>query len=101
MKTHPDHFLRGPYIIDHTNYASGEAFSDALKQIGEALQETPPLTKREYFAALAMQGLLSCDGIHTAVYNQYPEKKSHHIIAQSAVAIADKLIEELNRKSEG
>lgn len=43
------------------------------------------LTKREYFAAIAMQGLISS--------NQLPP----HQYATLAVAQADKLIEELNK----
>lgn len=57
----------------------------------------PPLTKREYFASLALQGLLN---------NQYTVKlllKETHgnyelipgLLAESAVRIADTLIERL------
>lgn len=47
------------------------------------------LTKREYFAALAMQGVIASIG------DAYP---SSDLIAQISVEIADALIEELNNE---
>ena len=44
------------------------------------------LTKREYFAALIVQGLFSRNEIHI------------HEIAEIAIYYADKLIEELNKE---
>ena len=49
--------------------------------------QTPGLTKREYFAALAMQGMLS-NGTFEMVNKEITEK---------AIAISDALIEELNK----
>ncbi len=60
-------------------------------------QPTPPLTKREYFASLALQGLLN---------NQYTvklllkEARGNYelipgLLAESAVRIADTLVERL------
>lgn len=46
------------------------------------------LTKREYFAALAMQGLLSCDT---------DAKHAENAVACFAVTHADSLIKELNK----
>ncbi len=43
------------------------------------------LTKREYFAAIALQGLLTHDHSHTSVIQQ-------------AVKLADMMIEELDKK---
>lgn len=43
------------------------------------------LTKREYFAALALQGILACPTISG-------------ITVEGAVKLADKLIEELNKE---
>ena len=63
MKTNPDEYL------DVSNMNHG-------------------LTKREYFAAKAMQGLLS------AVNNASAEQITHH-----AVACADALITELNKET--
>lgn len=61
----------------------------------------PPLTKREYFASLALQGLLN---------NQYTvklllkETRGNYelipgLLAESAVRIADRLIERLERNN--
>ena len=44
------------------------------------------LTKREYFAAMAMQGLLACE-------------KSETFAAECGVFTADELIKELNKTS--
>jgi len=50
------------------------------------------LTKREYFAAMAMQGLLCNYQVHEDyVNNKYP------YVADKAVAMADHLIQELNK----
>jgi len=49
------------------------------------------LTKREYFAAMAMQGMCSID------YNpEYPNANDFDIIAYRSRLYADALIEELN-----
>jgi len=54
--------------------------------------EPTGLTKREYFAAMAMQGLLCNYQIHeNYVNNKYP------YVADKAVAMADHLIQELNK----
>ncbi len=50
----------------------------------------PGLTKREYFAALAMQGLLACPDIAA----------SRKAIAEEAVQQADELLKALEPKSE-
>ena len=47
------------------------------------------LTKREYFAAMAMQGALA---------NKYAHERTIEMITESAVKLADALIEELNKK---
>lgn len=52
------------------------------------------LTKREYFAAMAMQGILSCD----YSIQQYCEPNS---IGLQSVQFADALIAALNEGSEG
>jgi hypothetical protein len=46
------------------------------------------LTKREYFAAMAMQGILSCQ------QGDFPSD----LIAKSAIVCADALIKELNNQ---
>ena len=47
------------------------------------------LTKREYFAAMALQGLLA-----------QPSYLDFHLKAEKAVRLADALIEELNKKEQ-
>lgn len=49
------------------------------------------LTKREYFAAMAMQGLVSKDSGDTYGYE--------HAYTELAVGYADALIEELNKEA--
>jgi hypothetical protein len=53
-------------------------------------EENPPtgLTKREYFAAQALQGLLAADGLKSLTRGRF--------LAQVAVDNADALIDELN-----
>lgn len=59
---------------------------------GNWIQEPPEnrkgLTKREYFAAIAMQGLLAYDGLIPHRYNM-----------DRAVRMADNLIESLNKET--
>lgn len=50
------------------------------------------LTKREYFAAMALQGMQANNFINDHQYQQTPE-----IIAKNAVTQADSLIEALNK----
>ena len=46
------------------------------------------LTKREYFAAMAMQGALA---------NKFAHERTIEMITESAVKLANALIEELNK----
>jgi len=56
---------------------------------------TPGLTKREYFAGLAMQGLL-----HNFRDNgMYEHSKSHPMVSKESVRCADSLIAELNKET--
>ena len=64
-----------------------------MKTIGNTPIEF--LTKREYFAAMAMQGLIA-NGIDL----DYPESEQHYSIVEDSVWFADKLIKELNTKTE-
>lgn len=58
-------------------------------KLNEFLVTRPGLTKREYFASLAMQGMLSaCRG--------YNSQASDHL-AKCAVVQADELIKQLNK----
>jgi hypothetical protein len=65
-------------------FATPPIYSDAF---GLAVQEKG-LSKREYFAAMAMQGLLST----------VPESFNGREIAEISVNMADALIEALNKK---
>lgn len=51
------------------------------------------LTKRELFAAMAMQGILSGLGWDSLIYNES--------VAKDAAMLADKLITALNEKQDG
>lgn len=54
-----------------------------------SVKSSPELTKREYFAAMAMQGLMASDT------RDIPEN-----LAIGSVAVADALIAELNRPTD-
>jgi hypothetical protein len=53
----------------------------------------PSLTKREYFAAMAMQGSLSAN----PVYNFDSNLTTQQLVAMVSVSFADALLEELER----
>lgn len=50
------------------------------------------LTKREYFAAMAMQGLLT----NYVAHGMYGNHESFPLVEEMAVSCADRLINELN-----
>jgi hypothetical protein len=57
------------------------------------IQPSYGITKREYFAALALQGVM-------ANPHNIPEKSDDHVhkrVARAAILLADSLIEELNK----
>lgn len=54
------------------------------------------LTKREYFAAMAMQGLLS----NYFEHGMYGNSPSYPMVEESAVKCADQLISELNKPNQ-
>jgi hypothetical protein len=67
---------------------------DKLKDVedgAEIVYNHTPLTKREYFAALAMQALLSDSQLNGYTPQQY---------AEGAVEYADALIKELNKEED-
>ena len=59
--------------------------------------QLPGLTKREYFAAVAMQGLLAVDEL--VIYTP-PATVHREIVACNAVSYADELIAELNKTND-
>jgi hypothetical protein len=74
--------------------SKGAAETEIAKQ---AVHAPEGLTKREYFAAMAMQGLIS----NLSKYVQVHQKSSAHELIyptmDTAVIIADALIAELNK----
>jgi hypothetical protein len=58
----------------------------------ETIEWSNGLTKREYFAALAMQGMLAA-GVSIDIHKDYP----FQVRAQTCIVIADALIEQLNK----
>lgn len=78
--------------------ASDFAFNDTATRLNQAGEggiraEHPPLTKREYFAAMAMQGLLSANPVYTHGNTEMPVPD---LIATHAVNYADSIIKALN-----
>lgn len=71
------------------------AFSVALRDNGNALHsEAMGLTKREYFASLAMQGLLANANEHIMYL---PDDK----IIKSSIQYADELLKQLGNNGKG
>ena len=75
------------------------ADAPAFPAIDEQTYE-PGLTKREYFAAMAMQGM--CAGIHKSTVTipldtdkEYIEELLRSVISKGAISVADALIKEL------
>lgn len=82
MKTNPNDFANSVLRSSFTSYPSeGET--------EEIYYSSPGLTKREYFAALAMQSVINHEDRLT------PEQ-----ISSNAVLLADALIEALNKEQE-
>jgi len=57
-------------------------------------QEVPGLTKREYFAGLAMQGLISNSGQVQIYAGNNPEPVPIYV-AKTAIGLADELLRQL------
>lgn len=67
------------------------AFSVALMDNGNATHPVAMgLTKREYFAAIAMQGLLACPNL-----SEEKGEVTNQIIANESVYLADRLLKAL------
>jgi len=81
MKTEPNH--------PSTPIANIHGSPSLFSYVTQSEEMTTGLTKREHFAGLAMQGLLSNDKMIDAVNWEW--------IASNSVALADALIAELNR----
>lgn len=86
MKTDPD------------NYVQSHKYTDQVTGLD---LWSNGLTKREYFAACAMQGLLSSDTALATIDKQNTSTfTAAEILAVCAVLGADELIKALNRKRE-
>lgn len=77
---------------------SAPAFTDINEGRGSARSHDRiiGLTKREYFAAMAMQGLIACPRMPVTA-NNIPSS-SAETIAVNALRCADALIDELNKR---
>jgi hypothetical protein len=83
MKTEPNDPINPTIIKVATNYTD----KTAVAMLPEFENKTlPGLTKREYFAALSLQGLLSASGSTFSSDN----------LAALAIICTDKLIDKLN-----
>lgn len=63
------------------------AFPRTVQQWNDTFKNVDGLTKREYFSAIAMQGLLSHSG----------DTRNRFFVVEDAVNYSDALIEELNK----
>ena len=82
MKIDLKNDLQTRISIQNPKEMTAEEFYNKL----EELHEQPGLTKREYFAAKAMQGFI-----------RFHEGYSDGTIAEFSVRMADQLIQELNK----
>jgi hypothetical protein len=76
---------------------NGNTFNARLILLDEPATAPTELTKREYFAAMAMQGLISNLSKYVQVH---PKSSAHELIyptMDEAVIIADRLVESLNK----
>lgn len=89
MKTNPNDQVSGPNLIQQIVGESNESFKQRAKMICDIHMEQPGLTKRELFAAMAMQGLF---------YGLKMEAVPGPLVAVLAVEHADALIEQLNKE---
>lgn len=72
-----------------------EKHPELCMEVKGLLEEHPGLTKREFFAAMAMNGLTIWDAIMNR--NQPLQSSKMEAVAQECVAFADALIKELNK----
>lgn len=79
-------------------YASESINGDAHCKIPQFSYPTYGLTKREYFSAIAMQGLTSNPDWAKTMVDKNDWDDYINRLASGAVEIADKLIEELNKE---
>jgi hypothetical protein len=74
------------------------AFSVALRDNGNALHsEAMGLTKREYFAGLAMQGLMSNSEFIKGGSFDFESRKTAERVSRIATKVADELLKQLEK----
>ena len=75
---------------ENKTHGDSPAFAKAAFYTDEYGIDAPQegLTKREYFAAMALQGALA---------NKFAHERTIEMITESAVKLADALIDELNK----
>lgn len=86
MKDYKTEATQAAYPIIHKTIHSEDLTETEVEQWEQGL------TKREYFAAMAMQGILAA-GVSIDIEKEYP----FQIRAQTCIVIADALIAELNK----
>jgi hypothetical protein len=64
---------------------------------GSSHVEEKGLTKREYFAGLAMQGILAHESFYERMSNEPGENTMADVLATASVKMADKLLAELEK----
>jgi hypothetical protein len=88
MKTNPNDPIIALDVVKQENGETEKSFQDRLAIVRKDFQDHPPLTKREYFASLALQGILANP--------EFCSQISVWPFAKHAVNAADMLIAELN-----
>lgn len=79
MKTNPDHLV---HSFNHTEHSEGNRNG---------------LTKREYFAAMAMQGYIAGYSDVSKAHSTYIPSSDYECISAYSVELADALINALNK----
>jgi hypothetical protein len=97
-----------PEVIEESNYDVNEllgrwAFPGRVRAFVENMDQevaTQGLTKREYFAGLAMLGLVASKAKRSATKYEYGNEVALNIdeIARKAIHISDELLEQLKKK---
>jgi hypothetical protein len=97
--------MTDPKALIENKIASIELNGDFLNQKGQVYYHSGGLTKREYFAALAMQGCLANADAISRIWIKAGKitqdleemgRLSENAVAANAVGVADALIEALN-----
>ncbi len=74
----------------------GSAFPKIVDEPGEDLRQEGGMSLRDYFAGMALQGLLS-NGLSAKIRNKYVDKGDDELYAWSAYDLADAMLKERER----